>query len=68
MKTLWRKSTVYAVLTAGVVLFSVPADALPAFARKYQTSCVTCHESFPRLNGIGEAFRLNGYKFQDDEL
>ena len=61
-------------LTNGLVLallaFLLPqsADAITAFARKYQTSCMTCHESFPRLNAVGEAFRLNGYKFLDDEL
>jgi len=44
------------------------AWAVPPFARKYRTSCVTCHEVFPRLNATGEAFRLNGYKFSDDEL
>jgi hypothetical protein len=44
------------------------AQAIPAFARKYKTSCATCHEAYPRLNGVGEAFRLNGYKFADDEL
>ena len=47
---------------------SEAASALPAFARKYQTSCMTCHESFPRLNAVGEAFRFNGFKFLDDEL
>lgn len=44
------------------------AKAIPVFARKYQTSCATCHEAFPRLNAVGEAFRLNGFKFADDEL
>ncbi|MHC4226797.1 MAG: hypothetical protein ACYSWW_01925 [Planctomycetota bacterium] len=44
------------------------ARAMPAFARKYRTSCATCHEAYPRLNGVGEAFRLNGYKFADDEM
>jgi hypothetical protein len=38
------------------------ADAVPAFARKYQTSCQTCHSIFPKLNAFGEAFRLRGYK------
>ncbi|MCP5522331.1 MAG: hypothetical protein H7A46_12365 [Verrucomicrobiales bacterium] len=42
--------------------------ATPAFTRKYGTSCVTCHEAFPRRNIVGEAFRLNGYHFIDDEL
>ncbi len=39
-----------------------PASAVPAFARKYQTSCQTCHVVFPKLNPFGEAFRLNGYR------
>lgn len=37
--------------------------AIPAFARKYQTSCQTCHIAFPALTPFGEAFRLNGYRF-----
>ena len=37
------------------------ARAVPAFARKYQTSCQTCHVIFPKLNPYGAAFRLNGY-------
>lgn len=53
---------------AGEFLWPKEAHTLPAFARKYQTSCATCHEAYPRLNGVGEAFRLNGYKFVDDEL
>ena len=39
-----------------------PAFAVPAFARKYQTSCQTCHIVFPKLNAFGEAFRLRGYR------
>lgn len=46
--------------------FASSVQAIPAFARKYRTSCATCHEAFPRLNAVGEAFRLNGYKFVDD--
>ncbi len=45
------------------------ADAIPAFARKYKTACITCHATYPRLTALGEAFRLNGYKMPgDDEL
>lgn len=47
-------------------LLAVAADqsyAIPAFARKYTTSCQTCHNGFPKLNGFGEAFRRNGYQF-----
>lgn len=45
------------------------AEAIPAFARKYQTACQTCHVIIPKLNTFGEAFRLNGYEIPDvDEL
>ena len=38
---------------------------IPAFSRKYQTSCATCHVAFPKLTAFGEAFRRNGYQFPD---
>ncbi len=46
-----------------VVLAPSVAKALPVFARRYQTSCSTCHSQFPKLNPFGEAFRRNGYQF-----
>ncbi len=39
------------------------ARAVPSFARKYQTSCLTCHTVYPVLNPFGEAFRRDGYRF-----
>src|SRR5512142_1130889 len=47
-----------------LVILVLPGRALaiPAFARKYQTSCQTCHIAFPKLNPFGEAFRLRGYR------
>jgi hypothetical protein len=41
------------------------AQAIPPFARKYGTSCQTCHVMIPKLNSFGEAFRLNGYKIAE---
>lgn len=38
------------------------AGAIPAFARKYRTSCTTCHVAIPKRNAFGEAFRRNGYQ------
>jgi hypothetical protein len=52
-----------------VSLLPEDAAALPTFARKYKTACMTCHTVFPKLSALGEAFRLNGYKLPDaDEL
>lgn len=59
---------VFILLIGSLSLFSPfvrDADALPIFARKYHTSCMTCHEMFPRLNAFGEAFRLNGFRWPD---
>ncbi len=42
---------------------ALPARAIPAFARKYGTSCLTCHTVYPKLTPFGEAFRRNGYRF-----
>ena len=68
-------SSVMASLTAvlvvlWVMLASVPkTSAIPAFSRKYQTSCTTCHNNYPELNDFGEAFKKNGFKFpKDDEV
>jgi len=48
---------------AGFLLgLASPLQAFPIFARKYQTSCTTCHTVYPKLNAFGEAFRLNGYR------
>lgn len=45
------------------------AEAIPAFARKYRTSCTTCHTAVPKRNAFGEAFRRNGYSMPEgDEM
>src|SRR6266581_1808704 len=58
------------VVVMWVMLASVPkTSAIPAFSRKYQTSCTTCHNNYPELNDFGEAFKKNGFKFpKDDEV
>ena len=51
------------VVAAVLGLVATPARGIPAFARKYGTSCLTCHTIYPKLNPFGEAFRRNGYRF-----
>lgn len=53
-----------------LLAFSQPASALPSFARKYNTSCMTCHIAPPVLNSFGEAFMNLGYRMPsgDEEL
>jgi hypothetical protein len=60
-----------AILLTGVLMWilgSAPrAKAIPAFSRKYQTSCTTCHNNYPELNDFGIAFKKNGFKFPKDD-
>ena len=62
-----KKIFVSLLLIGTLVLISIGtalknADAIPPFARKYQTACTTCHTAFPKLNPFGMAFRANGYR------
>jgi len=51
-----------------LIFFQEEASAVPIFARKYNTSCMTCHVGFPKLNAFGEAFRNNGFRLPNDEV
>jgi len=66
----WRvdASVLTGLVMAGAVIWMVLASApksqaIPAFSRKYQTSCTTCHNNYPELNDFGEAFKKNGSSF-----
>jgi hypothetical protein len=63
-------ASILIVFSLASLLVMVPrGQAIPAFSRKYQTSCTTCHSNFPELNDFGLAFKKNGFKFpKDDEL
>jgi hypothetical protein len=54
------------VLAFVVLTCSQPANALPAFARKYGLRCSACHESWPMLNYFGQKFKDNGYQLMND--
>ncbi|MFN7133591.1 MAG: hypothetical protein ACK4N5_16055, partial [Myxococcales bacterium] len=54
------------VLAALVLLVGARAEAIPAFARKYETGCQTCHAVvWPKLNPFGRQFKENGYQYPD---
>lgn len=69
MKTListkWNLLSLCGVIFVIFIFASSDANAIPAFSRKYKTSCATCHVAFPKLTAFGEAFRRNGYQFPD---
>ena len=76
---MWAQSHLYqkpqrinSVLAAAFALIflilsaSQPANALPAFARKYGLRCSACHESWPMLNYFGQKFKDNGYQLMNE--
>ncbi len=60
MKQLLLGTAAVAIL---LVVFVTDSFSVPAFARKYNTSCATCHNGFPKMTPFGEGFRRNGYQF-----
>src|SRR6266850_4646110 len=57
---LWRTGLLLALCLG----LSMPASAIPAFARKYGLRCTACHESWPVLNDYGRNFRDNGFQLR----
>ncbi len=57
------RRTIIGVIVFGVLVTFAAREvsAIPPFARKYGTSCSTCHVAIPKLNAYGDAFRRNGY-------
>lgn len=57
------------LMVVGVLILAPtePAQAIPAFARKYRMSCTTCHAPIPRLKAYGDEFAGNGFVLQDQD-
>lgn len=58
---------VSSALFVALLLVAAPprdAEAIPAFARKYNVSCSLCHSPVPALTDFGEDFAGNGFQFQ----
>src|SRR6266567_277573 len=65
-----RRLIITAAAIGSVTAFASAAQAIPAFARKYETGCITCHVAPPKLNAFGRAFRNRGYRMPrlDEDL
>lgn len=60
----------FALLVVTMIMFIPPeqADAIPAFARKYQISCQVCHTpAMPRLKAFGDDFAGDGFRMTEYE-
>lgn len=66
------KAAAYAARMRGAVGFALVwcwadvASAIPAFARRHEVSCSTCHQDrYPQLNAFGRRFQGDGYQLPD---
>ncbi len=64
MKIVMRCALALIVL---VVVSTDESPGIPAFARKYDMSCSTCHAPFPKLKPFGDEFANNGYQLPGQE-
>ena len=61
-KIVWASLLVlFTMILTGILIQD--ATAFPTFAKKYETSCSTCHYAFPKLNAFGKAFENNGLRY-----
>lgn len=65
-RMLWLAAGLSTALTAWIMDMGV-AEAVPAFARKYDMTCNVCHTRQPRLNTFGQRFLENGYQLPGTE-
>lgn len=63
MKTI----TAIAVALIITAVLAFDAEAIPAFARKYNMSCKVCHAPFPKVKPYGEDFAANGFQLPGKE-
>lgn len=60
-------SIVIFALFVCAAFFAQSANAIPAFARRYEAPCSTCHVAWSLLNETGRDFKVNGFKFSPDD-
>ena len=54
------------LFVAALLLLPQSAAAIPAFARKYEFSCRTCHApAYPELNAFGRRFQESGFQLPE---
>lgn len=54
-------------VSALALALAAPANAIPAFARRYNLTCMTCHDPVPKLTAFGETFLASGYRLSDED-
>lgn len=68
MTAMRKYKSIVILLTLLIVVPFHKAQAIPAFARRYQISCQVCHSpAMPRLKDFGDEFAGNGFRMTEYE-
>ncbi len=62
-----KKVIFFSILITIIFISAIETFAIPAFARKYNMTCKTCHSPFPKLKPYGEDFAANGFVLKDKD-
>ncbi len=55
------------IIVVFTLLFTTESWSIPAFARRYNISCSTCHAPFPKLKPYGADFAGDGFIMKENE-
>ncbi|MDP2323744.1 MAG: hypothetical protein Q8N51_06915, partial [Gammaproteobacteria bacterium] len=56
------RAPLLAVLFLATLAIHGAANAMPAYSRQYNISCVVCHSAYPKLNAFGEQFAADNFR------
>lgn len=59
---MYFKKLIFILATTCFTLVTMNAEAMPAFARKTNMACSTCHTAWPSLNAFGRQYKEHGYR------
>lgn len=59
--------TLFLIIFFTTTILTSEIFSIPAFARKYNMSCQTCHSPFPTLKPYGDEFAGNGFELKDKD-
>jgi hypothetical protein len=65
MKSVSQGQALALALGALITMSSATSLAIPAFARKEQVGCTTCHTAIPKLTRTGYEFRSAGFRMPE---
>jgi hypothetical protein len=54
-------------LTVAAAAAAQTAEAIPAFARRYQVGCFHCHDGYPKLSTFGQKFKERGFRMEQED-